>query len=146
MKALRFLIVAVAFLFLASCYETETSEVLEEQAQVINTVYVPAHEDTVPSVSVDADGGVSVDIDTVDVPPFWSITFKCQHGQFTVTGSKAQEMYNRLKSGDNVWVYYKEVFYKEEKDGKKVLTHKDYWFMDATHKRLTVEDSPAEKK
>jgi hypothetical protein len=119
-----------------SCRKTEVGDERKEDAVVVSKKYVP--EEYTTTTSVDTDGGISIDTDYE--PPHWYVTFKCEHGQFTV--ERGQGLYDRVYVDQKVTVKYKEVFWVNENEksgpGKK-LEHKDYWFQDAEAKPIPLE-------
>ncbi len=117
---------------------TEYSKDLEEPATVCETVYTPAThgESFGPTISLSGKiGFASVDVDTQES---FAVVFKCQHGKFIV---KRKDIWEKLKSGDNVTVKYREV-YRVVEGSKPVLT--DYDFIDAILSEQPIEDKDSE--
>ncbi|MFA5999972.1 MAG: hypothetical protein WC783_03280 [Candidatus Paceibacterota bacterium] len=143
------LLLCILVVSLASCvkYGNTSSEILYEEAIILNATHTPSSHDVVPTMGV----GMSFKGDLVmmpttriiDVPEKWGVIFKCKHGEFIVERTNPT-LYNKLKDsvGKKVNVSYKEIYnikYEKVPDpvtGKKIWypvskTLKDYDFIDA---------------
>jgi hypothetical protein len=108
---------------------TRYSEIKIESAEIKETLHVPETTDTttVPVTIVDADGGVSVSIETVTttIPEKWLVTFKCSEHQKVFT-LDCKPVYDLVKAGDEVTLHYVDeirYFVKHPEDEQVVDQH-----------------------
>lgn len=139
-----------ALLLLCACTESflEKSDVLYEEATILNTNFNPAHHETRPELSIVSIGplGVGVSGNTglrmggivftdAKVPEQYYVSFKCQHGQFII---HRKDIYQKLKGheGRKVKVSYRSIFRTTYEDSsKKKVTSRTltgFDFIDAT--------------
>ena len=128
---------------------TEVSDVLHEDAKVVQTIYSPSRHGSGVSPQINnlfSDDGPSfeLEITSIDMSEEYAVVFECQHGKFVSEGSdqRHKDLWSRLKEGQEVDVTYKEIYrttYEEDKDGdgekdlvERVLTGFD--FLDAQPK------------
>jgi hypothetical protein len=149
-------LVAVASLpFLSGCEHTEQeySQILHEDAKVVQTVYTPSRHGSGTTVNFNSDDEGNINpgfgVTSIDIPEKYAVVFKCQHGKFIVEGTDSQHkaLWKRMNEGDIVDVTYKEVYQTRynNQDGKKNILEKrliDYDFIDAQPK----SSSKAEKE
>lgn len=121
---------------------TEYSDILHEDAVIVETVYTPSKHTTglAPTVSIDLDGDVHVGlaVTAVTVPEKFAVVFQCPHGKFIIT---KKSVYDEHKdhTGKAVDVAYREQ-YRTTYDGSKgerELVERalvDYDFLTATLK------------
>lgn len=112
--------------------EIARSDILEEDAMVVDLVYTPSqHGSGVgagPSIDMTGEGGLGIAIVSVsvDIPEKYAIVFKCQHGKFIIECNTPgrKELWQKLDEGQKVKVKYKEVYelvyliYKDENKKK----------------------------
>ena len=141
-------------ILLVGCQEIkrEFSETMHEDAIISEVVYTPSRHSIelgftafkAGSVGVDFSGdlgfrlGESLQVSSVKVPEKFAVVFKCQHGQFIISG---KEVYDKLREHKSkmVEVAYREVYRTtyDTKGGKKQVIARelvDYDFLDATLK------------
>lgn len=101
-------LIPIMLLLVCGCTKYELSPVKTEPATVTALYFRAAYTDT--DVSVDANGGVTVD--TTRIPADFGVGFQCQHGTFSVSGSSDHyaSLWKRLAQGDKVTVYYQEKY------------------------------------
>lgn len=129
----------------------EHSEIMHEDALIVETVYTPSSHETTLEPSFGGSGligfgpsgigmriGSGIQISSSEVPEKFAVVFKCQHGKFII---HRKDIYQKLKDHENqtVDVSYQEVYrdtYEEVKGEKKVTQRVriDYHFIDATLK------------
>lgn len=134
------------------CKETRTelSDVLHEDAVVLETVYTPSqHGSNIsPTYTFGESGGnVGFAMTSVHLPEKYAVVFKCRdHGvKFIVQGTSKEyrSLWDKLEEGQIVDVFYRHVYesvYDDvENDGKKDLISKKlvkYDFLDANPKNM----------
>jgi hypothetical protein len=119
------LVLSIGFLasILVGCKDTvseqKLSPELTEKATVADLVYTPSnHGSNInPSVHITSEGdlGLGLTFTEVDIPEKYAVVFQCQHGKFIVQDNqkKAKELWNRLKTGQEVMVWYNEVYQED---------------------------------
>ncbi|MBI2451807.1 hypothetical protein HYV50_01875 [Candidatus Pacearchaeota archaeon] len=139
---------AIGFGILGGCNapvtKVESSEILHEDAAVVDIVYTPSRHGSGsgfgPTIDSGGNIGISFSDVSVDIPEKYAVVFKCQHGKFVVQGTNQyyRDLWERFTEGQEVDVTYREVFrntYQDiDKDGKKDLIKReliDYDFIDA---------------
>lgn len=135
--------------FIRSLPETRTeySDILHEDAKVVDVVYTPSrHGSGVgPSFGMTSEGdaAIGIAITSVSIPQKYAVVFKCQHGKFISEGEdkRHKDLWERLQEGQDVDVTYKEIYEATyidiNKDGKKELRERKlikYDFLDAQPK------------
>lgn len=106
----------------------EQSDFKTESAIVSGLVYTPAHYTTtlIPVPSMDADGDLTVHLEDVDVyiSEKYSVTFKCEHGAFTIERNQARTkaLYEKLMVGQEVTVTYRDVYEKTRDSNGKIIS------------------------
>ena len=149
MRKILLIFVILLISFVSGC-EYNTSEIVEsdilhEDAEVVDVVYVPSRHgsDISPTVTTDADGNLQVGITTVSVtiPEKYAVVFRCQHGKFIVEGTdqRHKDLWSKFTGGEKVDVSYKEVYKKYyhvvDKERSLIKTELiDYHFIDAVLK------------
>lgn len=136
----------IIILFAALCMSCEynktvESEILYEDATVIHKLYSPSDHRTTISpklMSIGGSGspiGVGFDgpgfstggmvISDSYVPEKWGLVFKCNHGSFTIEGSREinKQMYESFNENDKVNILYREV-YREHYNSKDSLLNR----------------------
>jgi hypothetical protein len=150
----------------------EISEVLHEDATVIERIYSPSRHDLGVGVTalkvgdsfgVDYGGdfglniGHGLQVSASEVPENYGVLFRCKHGCFTSQGSddRHKRLYNRLQTNQLVDVTYKEIYRttyediegsKEHKVTQRVLTGFD--FLEAipkTDSQISINELNVEK-
>ncbi|MDD3487426.1 MAG: hypothetical protein PHF35_03560 [Candidatus Moranbacteria bacterium] len=131
--------------------KVEHSEVLHEDAVIIETVYTPSSHEPIIEPSFGGSGmigfgpsgvgmriGSGIQISSSEVPEQFAVVFRCQHGKFIV---RKKAIYQKLKGHENqkVDVAYQEIYRDtyEEVNGVKKVTNRvltGYHFIDATLK------------
>jgi len=143
-KNLRWVLaLVVLFLAFSACgpWEDtvkENSEILEEDAVVVDLVYTPSRHGDGSGVGLTTGGDLAFVSTSVDIPEKFAIVFKCQHGKFIIDCNtpERKKLWIDLDEGQKVKVKYREVWkvkYEIYKKQKKMLsrTLKDYWFLTA---------------
>lgn len=157
-----FLLLLVILFFSCKEIKQEVSEVLHEDATIVNTVFTPStHRAEVGmaaiggktgSIGIDFSGNVGIglgnglQISSVTVPEKFAVVFECKHGGFISQGTdiRHKDLYERFKErkGSEVDVTYKEIYrvtYDDvDKDGKKEVIERvlvDYDFLNALPKK-----------
>jgi hypothetical protein len=126
---------------------TEYSDVLHEDAKVVDVAYTPSRHGSGagPSFGMTSGGDVAMglSVTSVSIPKKYAVVFKCQHGKFIVEGEDEEhkKLWERLQEGEDVDVTYREIYettYQDyDKDGKKEFIERkliDYDFLDAQPK------------
>ena len=144
MKILKgFLILIVLFSVFSACgpYNrtyNEPSQVLEEDALVVDLAYTPSRHGDGSGVGITTSGDVAIVSTSVDIPEKYAIVFKCQHGKFIIECNtpERKKLWMDLDEGQKVKVLYKEMWkatYRIYKSEKTLLARrlKDYWFLNA---------------
>ena len=123
--------------------KTELSDVLHEDALVVETVYTHSRHDSGSSVGMDLDLNISFHTTSINIPEKYAVVFKCQHGKFIVEGTDAEHkrLWEKLVEGQKVDVTYREIYktiYNDKDgDGKKDLVERilvNYDFLGAEPK------------
>jgi len=150
------LIAAVSTLSLLSgCEHTveEYSDVLHEDARVIQPIYIPSQHGSGSTISFHSDGEGNLNpglgVTSIDINEKYGVVFECKHGNFVVEGEgdKYKKLWKRMRKDETVDITYKEVYqirYTTENGQRKVLEKrlKDYWFIDAQPKgKIQAEKS-----
>src|SRR3989344_829920 len=131
MKQIFLLIIILSL----NCKETryESSEILYEDATIMNTLYTPSTHRTElgfgPTINMDGDIEFRPKITSVTTPENFAVIFECQHGGFISQGSDNRHklLFERFKrrAGAKVEVSYKELYrcvYEDTTgDGQKEL-------------------------
>jgi len=125
----------------------EYSNVLQEDAEVVDVVYSPSRHGSGagPSFGMDMDGNptMGLAVTSVSIPEKYAVVFKCQHGKFIVEGTdnEHKDLWERMVEGQDVDVTYKEIYeatYKDlNNDGKRDLVERKlvkYDFLNAQPK------------
>lgn len=154
MKLFRIALFVLAAVVLYGCKEVvrESSEVLHENAFVVETIYTPSRHNLELGITALKAGPVGMDlsgdlgigiggglqISSTTIPEKFATVFKCKHGKFIVS---RREVYEKFKGqdGKEVDVAYREIYkttYDTVDGQKKVIdrTLVDYHFIDATIK------------
>ena len=149
------LVLIVILLILTSCNgpKKEYSDVLKEQATIVNIIYTPSqhstylsetmiddHTNLMKGVDMNGNSGIKIgngiQVSESNIPEKYGVVFQCQHGTFTIQGnnkegenSKYKILYDKLKNniGDTVHVLYKEeylVYYEKDKNRNKIISKK----------------------
>ncbi len=122
----------------------ELSDILHEEARVVDVVYTPPRHGSGSGIgpTIDFSGNIGISITDVDVeiPPAYAVVFECQHGKFISQGTDEthKKLWDKLKEGQRVEVTYRELFdsvYEDpDKDDKPDLVKRTlvgYDFLDA---------------
>lgn len=143
--------IGASFLVLTGCsgrdIKIEKSSVLHEPAVVVDLIYIPSRHGsgTSPQIGFNGDGELSLGLEftSMNMPEKYGAVFKCQHGNFPVSGpdSSYQALWSKLSEGDSVDVSYQEIYrntYEDSNGGgnKELISSElvDYDFLDATKK------------
>ncbi len=147
MRSCVLVFLCVLAIFSLGCKEVkqEASDILHEDAVVVETVYTPSRHGSGssfgPSMNMDGDIGFSFHSVSINVPELYAVVFKCQHGKFVIEGDdqRHKNLWERFSENDEVDVSYREIYrniYKKV-DGRKELIESvliDYDFLDAVIK------------
>ena len=154
-----FVLVSVSLLFVNGCKDikTEKSDVMHEEGKVIVATHSPSRHDInigkkmmdnpldLGATDYSGRSGIAVGnvvISHTEVPEKFGVVFQCQHGEFTIEGSKPKHkaLYNKLIGwqGKKVDITYMEMYrvtYEDkDEDGIKEETERvlvDLDFLDA---------------
>ena len=126
------LLALTALVVLGACTDirTETSETMTERGKVEILVFSKGFHHSDIDVGMDFDGNLTFTPVSVNVPDRYGVVFSCEHGNKFYIGRK--ELYDRLTQGQEVTIYYKEVYrcrYEDNVLQEKTLV--DYDFLDA---------------
>lgn len=139
-KTMIFATIVILLITFGGCKETKIqySKVLTESAEVVDLVYTPSNHGggAGPSFGMTSGGDLAVGIATVsvDISEKYAVVFQCQHGKFIIESDqkKTKDLWNRLKEGQKVTVYYREVYKNIYEDSKMIESHLvKYQFLDA---------------
>lgn len=131
-NVMKRLLALTALVALAACQDVreETSDTLTEQGKVETLVYSPGFHKSDVNVGIDFDGNLTFTPTSVTVPDRYGVVFSCEHGhKFYI---ERRELYERLTQGQEVTIYYKEIYrcrYEDDVLQERVLV--DYDFLDA---------------
>jgi hypothetical protein len=160
MKKLFLFSIVTALIAGCSNAKTEYSDVLHEKAVIVTLIYSPSEHRTEitetvmddfnsPLHGTDWNGNKGIKLGEIDgsqiqltsttIPEKYGVVLQCQHGTFTVEGSKPKHkiLYQKLQRnvGDTVDVLYKEAYSVtyDKNDKSKVLSRQliDMDFVDA---------------
>lgn len=150
MKKIIHIFVILLVSFASGCeYDTSEiveSEVLHEDAEVVDVVYTPSRHgsntELVPTFDFEGNVNFALTTVTVSIPEKYAVVFRCQHGKFIVEGTDQQhkKLWSRFTGGEKVDVSYKEVYRKTYHvvDKERTLIKPpeliDYDFLDAVLK------------
>ena len=149
------LVASLILVGLSGCVEThqEASEILHEEATIVEVVYTPSRHDTsvgltgvkMGSIGMDYGGNMGVriggdlQVNSVKVPEKFAVVFRCKHGKFII---QRKEIYEKFKlcTGSGVDVTYLEIYDTTygKKNGKREVMKRvlvDYDFLDASLKK-----------
>lgn len=126
-SSIIFLLIVSALVF--SCVETKTSEMLYEEAEVVDVIYTPSQHDSNVSMGFTTSGDVSLTPVSVDLPTTYAIVFRCSHGKFVIQGTtdKYKQYWENFREGQIVTISYKEVYEISDNEARLVK----YDFIDA---------------
>lgn len=114
--------------------EKTYSGTLTEPAKVVDVIYTPERHGSGSGMGLDMDLNPTFHTTTVTIPRKYAIVFQCQHGKFIIENDqeKSKELWGRLKEGQDVTVYFREV-YTERFQGDSLLSRMliDLDFLDA---------------
>lgn len=102
-------LIAIA-LVCAGCYKTSYSDIQYEDGYVLEREYHAAYTTTwVMPVSCGKNCTTYIPM-TDSHPERWTISFHCQHGQFTVESDRT--LFDKLSNGQQVRIEYLDIFHE----------------------------------
>jgi hypothetical protein len=123
----KILLAVLLSLVLSGCGTFTDSEVLEEQAEVIQLSYVPSQTSDVggiaPSVNFsDGSIGMGLVMASSTSPEVWAVVLRCENHNQTFA-LKSKELYNKVKAGDKVTLRYVEHYFTpdDHKDKRETV-------------------------
>jgi hypothetical protein len=121
-------------LFLISCYDTEISDVLNENGIVIAKSFQPEINESASGVGISTGGDVSFTSTSVHVREKFVVVFRCDHGKIFKRDNL--QLYEKLSEGDSVVITYREIYrvYDAKKPKRKRKELVNYKFIDANKK------------
>ncbi len=121
MRNVSLILVCSALLMLTGCQEIrrETSGILREKAIVISTNYASSESHLSLDLTYCLLLGIPLFTSTETVPEKFSVTFKCQHGEFMSDQKKTYEMYKDCQ-GKTIDIDYQEIYETTWDQGKQV--------------------------
>lgn len=131
MKKICYLILP---LFFISCFETEISDVLNENGIVIAKSFQPEINESAGGMGISMSGDVSFTSTSVHVKEKFVVVFRCDHGKIFKRDNL--QLYEKLSEGDSVVITYREIYhvYDADKPESKRTELVDYKFIDANKK------------
>lgn len=115
----------------------ENGPALTEQGEIYDTLFVPSGHgrQMATGFNLGKGGGVTIAPINVTIPERYAIVFKCQHGKFVIDGDQGKELYERFSKGEQVTIFYNEVFRITKESTNMVDLH----FIDAVKSGLEGE-------
>lgn len=129
---------SILLLFIVGCnfnYREDRlvySEVLNEEATVVDLVYTPGMHYSDLDIGFSTSGDFTFTPRSTRIRPKYAVVFECQHGKFIVQGeegSNGHKQWKKLKQGQKVTVLYKEIYsdtYEGDKFIQRVIINMDF--------------------
>lgn len=123
---MRNLIMLGCVLLLVGCGlkfpQTKSSELKEEQAEIVSMTYVPHRSSTDISPGISMSGDFVMSINSVSFPEVWAVGFRCEgHNKTFILDNK--ELYQHARIGDRVILKYVDEirYFKEIPNSEEVI-------------------------